>query len=123
MSKSMKLKLTHREEEIMRILWKLEKAFVKEIREEMNPQPPYNTVSSVVRKLETMGLIGHEVFGKTHRYYAVLKKEDYKKSSFNSMLNNYFGGSVEQLMSFFVKEENVDIEELNEILEKIKDQK
>lgn len=119
----MKLKLTHREEEIMRILWKLEKAFVKEIREEMEPKPPYNTVSSVVRKLESMGLISYEAFGKTHRYYPLLKKEDYKKSSFNTMLNNYFGGSVEQLMSFFVKEEKVDIDELNEILEKIKDQK
>jgi len=120
----MKIKLTHREEEVMRILWRLENAFVKEILEEMpSPKPPYNTISSVVRKLEGMELIGHDAFGKTHRYFPVLKKEDYKKSSMNSMLNNYFGGSVEQLMSFFVKEENVDINELNEILEKIKDQK
>lgn len=120
----MKIKLTHKEEEVMRVLWRLENAFVKDILEEMpEPKHPYNTISSIVRKLEGMGLIGHEAFGKTHRYFPILKKEAYKKSSMNSMLNNYFGGSVEQLMSFFVKEENVDINELNEILEKIKDQK
>lgn len=118
----MKLKLNHKEEEVMHILWKLEKAFVKEIIAEMPGKPPYNTISSVVRKLENMSLIGHEDFGKTYRYYPILKKEDYKKTSFNSMLNNYFGGSVEQMMSFFVKEEKVDITELNEILEKIKQQ-
>ena len=122
--KSMKIKLTHKEEEIMRILWRLEKAFVKEILDEMpKPKPPYNTVSSVIRKLESMELIGHEAFGNTHRYFPILKEEAYKKTSMNSMLNNYFDGSIEQLMSFFVKEEKVDINELNEILEKIKDQK
>lgn len=116
-------KLTHKEEEVMQILWRLEKAFVKEIIEEMpEPKPPYNTISSIVRKLEGQGLIGHKAFGKTHRYFPVLKKESYKKSSFRQMMNNYFGGSTEQLMSFFVKEENVNIEELNEILEKIKKQ-
>ncbi len=120
--RDMKIKLTHKEEEVMRILWKLEKAFVREVIDEMQPKPPYNTVSSIIRKLEGMGLISHEAFGKTYRYFPLLKKEDYKKSSLNNMLDNYFGGSVEQLMSFFVKEENVDIEELNEILEKIKQQ-
>ncbi len=119
----MEILLTHKEEEVMQILWKLDRAFVKEILEEMpNPKPPYNTISSIVRKLEGMGLVAHESFGKTHRYYAVLKKEEYRKSSFKELMNNYFGGSVEQLMSFFVKEEKVDIEDLNEILEKIKKQ-
>ncbi len=114
-------KLTHKEEEVMRILWRLEKAFVKEIISEMPaPKPPYNTISSIVRKLEGMGLIDHESFGKTHRYFPVLKKSEYRKFSFKEMMNNYFGGSVEQLMSHFVKEEDVDLEELNEILEKIK---
>lgn len=118
----MKLKLTHKEEEVMRILWRLEKAFVKEIIDEMQDKAPYNTVSSIVRKLEGMDLIGHEAFGKTYRYFPILKKEDYTKSSLNSMMNNYFGGSVEQLVSFFVKEEKVNLDELNEILEKIKQQ-
>ncbi len=120
----MKNKLTHREEEVMRILWKLEKGFVKDIIEEMgDPKPPYNTISSLVRKLEGLNYIGHESFGKTHRYYPILKKEEYRKSSLKTMMNNYFGGSVEQLMSYFVKEENVNLEELNEILDKIKEKK
>ena len=120
----MKDKLTHKEEEVMHILWKLEKAFIKDILDEMDkPTPPYNTVSSLVRKLEGMNYIGHESFGKTHRYYPILKKEEYRKSSLKMMMNNYFGGSVEQLMSYFVKEEKVDLNELNEILDKIKEDK
>ncbi len=119
----MKHQLTHKEEEVMRILWKLEKAFVKEIIAEMGqPAPPYNTISSIVRKLESMEYIGHDSFGKTHRYYPILKKEDYRKTSLHKMMNHYFGGSMEQLMSYFVKEENVDLEELNGILDKIKEQ-
>ena len=117
----MKVNLTQKEEEVMHILWELEKGFVRDIIDNIpEPKPPYNTVSSVVRKLEGMGIIGHEAFGKTHRYYPVLKKEEYRKSSFKKMLNHYFGGSVEQMMSYFVKEEKVNLEELDEILEKIK---
>ncbi len=119
----MKYQLTHKEEEIMHILWKLEKAFVKEIIEEMMEKQPYNTVSSSIRKLESMGLVGHEAFGKTHRYFPILKKEDYRKKSVGRMMQNYFGGSVEQLMSYFVKEEKVDLDELNEMLEKMKKDK
>ena len=67
-------KLTHKEEEIMRILWDLKKGFVKDILEKMSePKPPYNTISSTVRKLESMGYVGHEAFGKTHRYFPILK--------------------------------------------------
>lgn len=118
------VQLTHKEEEIMRILWRLEKAFVKEIIAEMpKPRPPYSTVSSVVRKLESMGCVAYEAFGKNHRYYPVLKKEEYKKSFLRDVLDNYFGGSVGQLMSFFAKQEEVDVDELNGILDKIKNQK
>ncbi len=105
----------------MQILWRLEKAFVREIRDEMQePKPPVTTVSSIVRKLEDRGLIGYESFGKAHRYFPVLAKEEYRKSSFNKLLNQYFKGSAEELLSFFVKEEAMDMEELNKLLEKIK---
>jgi len=116
-------KLTHREEEIMRILWDLRKAFVKEIIELMaEPKAPYNTVSSVVRKLETAGLVGHEAFGKTHQYYPILKKEKYRKASFTSLMSNYFGGSPAQLLSYFVKEEKLSQQEIEQLLTELKSQ-
>lgn len=114
-------KLNHKEEQIMQVLWRLEKGFVKEILDELpEPKPPITTVSSIVRKLETEGLVGHEAFGKTHRYFPVLKKEDYRKSSFRQFINNYFGGSPEQLLSYFVKEEDLAPEDLEQLLDKIK---
>lgn len=119
----MEIKLTHKEEEIMQILWQLEKAFVNDILEQMEePKPPYNTVSSTVRKLVAEGLIGYEAFGKTHRYFPILSKADYRKSAFGNFISKYFEGSPQEVLSYFVKEEQVDVEELNEILKKMKPQ-
>ena len=109
-------KLTNKEEEIMHILWKLEKAFVKDILEQMpEPKPAYNTVSTIVRILEQKGFLGFEAFGKSHRYYPLVTKEDYSKSNLNLMVQNYFGGSFKQLVSFFVKEENLSLKEIEEL--------
>lgn len=106
----------------MHILWRLKKAFVKEILAEWpRPQPPITTLSSLVRKLDQEGIIGHESFGKTHRYYAVLQKEDYKKKSLKKLLTHYFSGKPEQLLSYFVNEEKLDAEEVASLLEKIKE--
>ena len=105
----------------MQILWRLQKAFVKEIRAEMaEPKPPVTTLSSLVRKLDQEGIIGHESFGKTHRYFPVLKKEDYRKKSMKKLLTNYFSGKPEQLLSYFVNEERIDVNELSDLLEQIK---
>jgi predicted transcriptional regulator len=113
-------KLNNKEEQIMQILWRLDRAFVKEILVEMEaPQPPITTVSSIVRKLETEGWIGFEAFGKTYRYFPIVKKEAYLKSSFKRMVNNYFDGSPSQLLSYFVKEEDVDADELNRLLKEL----
>lgn len=104
----------------MTILWRLEKAFIHDILDQMEEKPPYNTVSSIVRKLVSEGLIGYEAFGKTHRYYPILKKEDYRTGALQRFVNNYFGGSPSALLSYFVKEEQVDEEALNRLLEEIK---
>ncbi len=117
-------RLTHKEEMIMQILWRLEKAFVKEIIAEIialgEPEPPYNTISSIVRKLDTEGIVGHEAFGKTYRYFPILKKEAYRKSSFRQFIDNYFEGSKAQMLSYFVSEEKIDPAELDELLDQIK---
>ena len=113
--------LTAKEEAIMQILWRKGKAFVKEIMEELDtPKPPITTVSSIVRKLQEEQLVGYESFGRTHRYFPILQKEVYRKSVLHRLMKNYFGGSSEQLLSYFVKEEKMDAEALDEILNKIK---
>ena len=107
----------------MHILWRLQNAFVKEIIEEFpDPKPPYNTVSSIVRKLESEGHIGYEAFGKTHRYFAKLKQTQYRKQAFQSLLTNYFENSHTEMLSYFVKEEKLSATAIEDLLSKIKEQ-
>jgi len=115
--------LTKTEEQVMQIIWSLEKCFVKDIIAKMNPKPPYNTVSSVVRILEEKGFVAYKAYGKTHEYYPVITKKQYRKFSFTGFFNNYFEGSMEQLVSHFMEDEKVDPKEVEELLEKIKNQK
>ena len=90
--KEEKLELTRAEEEIMQILWEIQKGFVKNIVEKLpDPKPAYNTVSTIVRILETKGFVGHTAFGKTYEYYPLINRDDYRKHHLNSMLKNYFG--------------------------------
>ena len=114
----MKRVLTPREEAVMHILWRLKRAFVKDILAELTPpRPPYNTISSVVRKLESEGLISHSTYGKTHEYYPVLKKSEYRRQMMSRMLRDYFSDSPTRLLSHFVQEKHVDIAELRHLLD------
>jgi BlaI family transcriptional regulator, penicillinase repressor len=114
-------KMNHKDEEIMAILWRRGHAFVNDILADMEePKPPYNTVSSAVRKLVDWGYVGFEAFGKTHRYFPILKKEEYRVNAFRRLVDNYFGGSPKALLSFFVKEENIDPAEIDHLLNEIK---
>ncbi|MFA8343154.1 MAG: BlaI/MecI/CopY family transcriptional regulator [Rhodothermaceae bacterium] len=111
-------KLTIKEEEIMQVLWQLEKAFVKEIVELLpEPKPHYNTVSTTIRKMETKGFIGHEAFGSTHRYYPLISKEEYRKTYVTNTIQKYFENSYKNVVSFFAKEEKISVDELKEIIE------
>jgi len=115
--KEEKLELTRAEEEIMQILWEIKKGFVKNIVEKFpDPKPAYNTVSTIVRILENKGFVDHTAYGKTHEYFPLVAKDEYRKQYLNTMLNNYFGGSFRQLASFFIKHEKLDIRELEEVL-------
>jgi BlaI family penicillinase repressor len=111
------LKLTNKEEEIMQILWKLKKAFVKEIQAEITEdQPHYNTLSTIVRNLEEKGYVSHNAFGNTHQYYPIVSIEDYRKSFMSTAIDNYFNSSYKSMVSFFAKEEKISAAELREIL-------
>ncbi|WMN07029.1 BlaI/MecI/CopY family transcriptional regulator [Marivirga arenosa] len=116
--------LTRAEEEIMHKLWELKKAYVKEVLETLpSPKPAYNTVSTIIRILEKKGVVGHEKTGKSYLYYPILKKDEYKKQSLKKLISGYFEGSFANMASFFAKEENLSKEELDEVLQHIKEQK
>jgi len=113
--------LTKAEEQIMQLLWEQEKAFVKDIVEQIpNPKPAYNTVSTIIRILEKKGFIGHNAYGKTHEYYPLVSRKDYKKTYMKSFIRNYFSGSFQEMVSFFAKEDNMSMAELDELMDDVK---
>ncbi len=112
--------LTKAEEQIMQVLWELEKGFVKDVVDQLpDPKPAYNTVSTIIRILETKGFIDHEAFGKSHRYFPLISIEEYKSFATGKLLSGYLDNSVENMFSFFVKEKKLDLKEADEILKLI----
>ncbi len=117
-------KLTNKEEEVMKILWNLKKAFVKEIRAEFKGEKPhYNTLSTIVRNLEDKKYVSYEAFGNTHRYFPIVTKEAYRKRFINSTIADYYDNSYKNLVSFFAKEEKISVKELKEIIDLIEKNK
>jgi predicted transcriptional regulator len=117
-------KLTNKEEEIMHILWKLNKAFVKDVLLEIeDDKPHYNTLSTIIRNLEEKGYVGHNAYGNTHQYFPVVTKEEYRKRFMNNAIENYFNNSYKSMISFFAKEEKISADELREILDMIEKKK
>lgn len=117
-------KLTKREEEIMNYLWDKGASFVKEIQNSFpDPKPHYNTISTIVRNLEEKDCIGHESFGHTHRYFAAISKDDYGRNAIKNYVKNYFDDSYKAVVTMFLEDENLDIEEIKDMIEKIKKSK
>ncbi|MBZ9728791.1 BlaI/MecI/CopY family transcriptional regulator [Salegentibacter sp. JZCK2] len=117
-------RLTNKEEEVMRILWQLEKAFVKEIIPHIQDKKlHYNTVSTIVRHLEDKGFVAHDAYGNTHQYYPVISKEKYRKHIMSLTSKRFFDNSYKSMVSFFAKEEKISADELREILEIIEKEK
>ena len=116
-------KLTRKEEDVMKILWKLEKAFVKDIVEEYDdPKPHYNTVSSLVRLLQDKGIIGFTQYGNTYEYFPLMTKEEYRKTFMKQVVSDYFDNSYKSAVAFFVKEKGLSPAELEELIKLIKEQ-
>ena len=110
-------RLTNKEEEIMQVLWQLEKGFVKEVVEQLSGDNHYNTISTIVRNLEEKGFVSHQAFGKPHQYFPLVTKEAYANKFMNLASQRYFNNSYKSMVSFFAKEEKISAEELREILE------
>lgn len=117
-------KLTNKEEEIMQILWRLKKAFVKEVLAEITAeQPHYNTLSTIIRNLEEKGFVSYNAYGNTHQYFPIIKMEDYRKRFMNTAIDTYFDSSYKNMVSFFAEEEKISAKELREILAIIENKK
>jgi BlaI family transcriptional regulator, penicillinase repressor len=109
--------LTRAEEEVMQVLWKIKKGFVKDILEHFDePKPAYNTVSTIVRILQEKGFVTHKAYGRTHEYYPLVTKSDYSKSHLSTFVNDYFSNSFEKMVSFFAKEKGISVKEMEDIM-------
>jgi BlaI family penicillinase repressor len=121
----MKIKdLTKAEEQVMQLLWQLNEAIVKDILERIpQPKPAYNTVSTVVRVLESKGFIDHKAYGNSHVYFPLISEAQYKKFTFDKMMSNYFSNSYQSLVCFIANEKKLDIQQLDELTQLIEDLK
>ena len=106
----------------MQILWRLKQALVRDVMKELGPpEPKYTTISSVIRILESKGFVGHKAYGRTHEYFPLISKREYRKHSFRQLLQNYFGESHKELVSFLVEEEELGedfVAEIQSIIDK-----
>lgn len=113
--------LTKAEEQIMQVIWKLEKAFLREILDELPvPKPHNNTVATILKILVEKEFVGISVFGRTHQYYPLITKDVYSKSTMKSLVKGYFEGSFSNAVSFMVKENNISVDELELLLKQLK---
>lgn len=115
--------LTKAEEQIMQVLWKIKKGFVKDILEKLpEPKPAYNTVSTIVRILEKKGFVGYTAFGKTHEYHPLIDKKEYTRTFMRNFVGGYFSNSYKQMVSFFAQEENLSLSEMEELKKMIEEE-
>lgn len=114
--------LTGYEEQVMKIFWKLNRAIVRDVLFELpDPKPPYTTLASTVKVLEKKGYLDHKSYGKTNEYFTLVDESEYRKKSFNHLFKNFFDGSVENVLSFLVKEKKVSEKEIQEMKSMIDD--
>ncbi len=113
----MKTTLTKAEEQIMQILWDKKEGFVKDLLQHFpEPKPAYNTVSTIIRILEKKGFVDHRSFGKSHQYYPLMSREQYRNDRFSSLMKDYFNNSMQQVLSHFGSSGSVNMKEADEII-------
>jgi predicted transcriptional regulator len=118
----MEKQLTKAEEQFMQVLWEIETGSVQDIIDQLpEPKPAYNTVSTIIRILETKDFVGHKSKGRGYIYFPLIQKTDYSNQSLQKLVDGYFEGSFKSMVSFFVKKNDVDINDLESILKSIND--
>jgi len=120
--------ITKAQEEILKAIWKIEKGAVSDVLEILpEPKPAYNTVATVIKVLEKKGYVAHNTYGKTNVYYAVVPKKAYAQHVLKETFRGLYSGSLNQVVSYFVKSRKVSLNELEElkalIEEEIKNQR
>ncbi len=114
-------KLTKAEEDVMHLIWDTGPTTVSQLIDKMKePKPPHSTVSSIFRILEKKKFLDHKAYGRTYEYFPIIEKAEYSKFSLRNLVSNYFHGSVNDLVSFLIKEEEVDVSELKTMIDKTK---
>lgn len=114
--------LTKAEEQVMQVVWEHDELFIKDIVDEMpEPKPAYNTVGTFLKILENKGFVNRTKVGNTFSYSAAIPKKAYTRKSMNGLLSNYFEGSAEKLFSFMVQEKKLNIEQVEDLMKKLKD--
>ena len=110
-------KLTKAEEEVMQGIWDLKACTVSQLIHHLDkPETPHSTISSIVRILEKKGFVDHKTYGRTYEYFPIIDKKSYSKFSLKNLVAHYFAGSPNELVSFLVKENDISIDELNELI-------
>jgi BlaI family transcriptional regulator, penicillinase repressor len=116
-------RLTKAEEQIMHILWDLERGLVRDVIEKLpDPKPAYNTVSTVIRILEKKGFVDHKAYGTTYEYFPIINKEEYTRVNFSHLMKDYFNNSFPEMAAFFARENNLSLEELQDMLKITEDE-
>lgn len=119
--------LTKAEEKIMKILWDIERGFIKDIIEQYPPPPPpYNSVSTIVRVLVQKNIVSYTAYGKSHQYYPLISKEEYRRGQLSRLVSDYYNNSLKQVVNFFSESKQLNEQELDEVmkmLEALKSQK
>jgi predicted transcriptional regulator len=109
--------LTKAEEQVMQILWEQKEGFVKDLLQHFpEPKPAYNTVSTIIRILEKKGFVDHRSFGKSHQYFPLVSREQYRSERFSSLMKDYFNNSMQQVLSHFGKSGSLNLKEADDII-------
>lgn len=115
-------KLTKAEEEIMHMIWEHQPITVTNLIALMDdPKPPHSSISSIVRILERKGFVDHTQMGRSYTYHSAIDKKSYSRFSIRGIVSSYFEGSMNNLVSFLVKEEDLSVEELREMTDLLDD--
>ena len=117
-------RITGKEEEIMEFFWKEGPLFVKQILEYYDePRPHINTLSTIVRNLEEKGYLDHRAYGNSYQYYAVISQDEFKKKTLRNVISKYFNNSYLDVVSAFVNEEDISVDELKKLIQAAKNTK
>ncbi len=121
------MKLTRAEEELMQIIWDLGPCTVSQIRDVIaeksnGKKPPHSTISTIVRILDEKGYLTHKAYGRTYEYRPIISRKEYSKTSLKKLVNDYFNGSMDTLVSFMVKEDDLNISELSDLVERLEEE-